>query len=182
MSVTTPTMMPAPAQVAATLSTPSEPPASAFIDPERRSRARRLPSPEHVVRDERGVAPQEAGDADTTVAQNTDSTGREAPQHEDDDRDQRQEVEPVLLRQAHARLDLLEGDLASCRTCARRSRPSGTARSSRGRSGSSPSVITSRYEILRNSAMRKAAAPSTGGEMIAPSPPAASRPPAASLP
>src|SRR5262249_53021589 len=41
---------------------------------------------------------------------------------------------------------------------------------------------TSRYEIFRNSAMRKAAAPSTGGEMIAPRPPAASRPPAAFLP
>jgi hypothetical protein len=40
---------------------------------------------------------------------------------------------------------------------------------------------TSRYEILRNSAMMKAAAPSTGGEMIAPRPPAASRPPASSL-
>jgi hypothetical protein len=38
---------------------------------------------------------------------------------------------------------------------------------------------TSRYEIFRNSAIRKAAAPSTGGEMIAPRPPAASRPPAA---
>src|SRR5687768_2917569 len=41
--------------------------------------------------------------------------------------------------------------------------------------------ITSRYEILRNSAIRNAAAPSTGGEMIAPRPPAASRPPAAFL-
>src|SRR6266576_3963180 len=41
---------------------------------------------------------------------------------------------------------------------------------------------TSRYEIFRNSAMRKAAAPSTGGEMIAPRPPAASSPPAAFLP
>ena len=40
---------------------------------------------------------------------------------------------------------------------------------------------TSRYEIFRNSAMRNAAAPSTGGEMIAPSPPAASSPPASSL-
>src|SRR3979409_1302992 len=42
--------------------------------------------------------------------------------------------------------------------------------------------ITSRYEIFRNSAIRNAAAPSTGGERIAPNPPAASRPPAASLP
>ena len=40
---------------------------------------------------------------------------------------------------------------------------------------------TSRYEILRNSAMRNAAAPNTGGEMIAPMPPADSRPPAESL-
>src|SRR3979490_1375168 len=39
--------------------------------------------------------------------------------------------------------------------------------------------ITSRYDILRNSAIRKAAAPSTGGDRIAPSPPAASNPPAA---
>jgi hypothetical protein len=39
--------------------------------------------------------------------------------------------------------------------------------------------ITSMYEIFRNSAIRKAAAPSTGGEMIAPSPPAARSPPAA---
>ena len=42
--------------------------------------------------------------------------------------------------------------------------------------------ITSMYEIFKYSAMRKAAAPSTGGEMIAPRPPAANRPPAASLP
>src|SRR3954449_2816869 len=41
--------------------------------------------------------------------------------------------------------------------------------------------ITSRYEIFRNSAIRKAAAPSTGGERIAPSPPAARSPPAAFL-
>src|SRR3954465_5596458 len=40
---------------------------------------------------------------------------------------------------------------------------------------------TSRYEIFRNSAMMNAAAPSTGGEMIAPRPPAASRPPASAL-
>src|SRR5215468_7349148 len=40
--------------------------------------------------------------------------------------------------------------------------------------------MTSRYEILRNSAIKKAAAPSTGGEMMAPRPPAASKPPAAS--
>src|SRR3954453_14342591 len=42
--------------------------------------------------------------------------------------------------------------------------------------------ITSRYEIFRNSAIRKAAAPSTGGDRMAPSPPAARRPPAAFLP
>src|SRR6476660_4723383 len=42
--------------------------------------------------------------------------------------------------------------------------------------------ITSRYEIFRNSAIRKAAAPSTGGDNIAPRPPAASNPPAASFP
>ena len=41
---------------------------------------------------------------------------------------------------------------------------------------------TLRYEMFRNSAIRNAAAPSTGGEMMAPNPPAASRPPAASLP
>src|ERR1700754_2046523 len=39
--------------------------------------------------------------------------------------------------------------------------------------------ITSRYEIFRNSAIRNAAAPSTGGDRIAPRPPAASKPPAA---
>src|SRR6478735_3834232 len=42
--------------------------------------------------------------------------------------------------------------------------------------------MTSRYEIFKYSAMRKAAAPSTGGERIAPSPPAARSPPAAVLP
>src|SRR5258706_3928437 len=42
--------------------------------------------------------------------------------------------------------------------------------------------MTSRYEIFRNSAMMKAAAPRTGGERIAPRPPAARRPPAASFP
>src|SRR5215217_2100035 len=41
--------------------------------------------------------------------------------------------------------------------------------------------ITSRYEILRNSAIRKAAAPSTGGDRMAPRPPAARSPPAASF-
>jgi len=41
--------------------------------------------------------------------------------------------------------------------------------------------MTSRYEIFRYSAMMKAAAPSTGGERIAPSPPAARSPPAASF-
>src|SRR4029450_13415220 len=40
-------------------------------------------------------------------------------------------------------------------------------------------LITSRYEILRNSEIRNAAAPSTGGDRIAPNPPAASKPPAA---
>src|SRR5690349_17714233 len=41
--------------------------------------------------------------------------------------------------------------------------------------------ITSRYEIFRNSAIRNAAAPSTGGDRIAPRPPAARSPPAASF-
>src|ERR671928_400748 len=41
--------------------------------------------------------------------------------------------------------------------------------------------ITARYEIFRNSAIRKAAAPSTGGDRIAPMPPAASNPPADAL-
>lgn len=41
--------------------------------------------------------------------------------------------------------------------------------------------MTSIYDIFKNSAMRKAVAPSTGGEMIAPIPPAASNPPADSL-
>src|SRR5579862_335295 len=43
-------------------------------------------------------------------------------------------------------------------------------------------LMTSRYEIFRYSAMMKAAAPRTGGERIAPRPPAASNPPAASFP
>src|SRR5271167_2265449 len=42
--------------------------------------------------------------------------------------------------------------------------------------------ITSRYEILRKSAIRKAAAPRTGGDRMAPMPPAASNPPASFLP
>src|SRR6201991_2639368 len=42
--------------------------------------------------------------------------------------------------------------------------------------------ITSRYEIFKNSAIRNAAAPSTGGDRIAPKPPAASRPPASFFP
>src|SRR4029453_11334711 len=40
-------------------------------------------------------------------------------------------------------------------------------------------LMTARYEILRNSAIRNAAAPSTGGERMAPRPPAARSPPAA---
>ena len=38
---------------------------------------------------------------------------------------------------------------------------------------------TSRYDIFKKSAIKNAAAPSTGGEIIAPKPPAAKRPPAA---
>src|SRR5688500_12057415 len=41
--------------------------------------------------------------------------------------------------------------------------------------------MTSRYEIWRNSAIRKAAAPSVGGERMAPMPPAESTAPADSL-
>ena len=48
----------------------------------------------------------------TTVAQNTDSTGENPQQHEGDDRDQREEVEPVALAQVPDRVDALEGDVA----------------------------------------------------------------------
>src|SRR6267142_7259994 len=76
VSVTTPTISPAPAQVAATLSTAREPPSSALI------------SPEPVMPRQMGIFPWKKSyemsaqsrcrklvTKDTTVAQNTDSSG-----------------------------------------------------------------------------------------------------------
>src|SRR5690349_19663732 len=76
VSVTTPTMMPAPAQVAATLSTPSEPPASAFTSPEFHNPptngARAVKTSYGMRADSRR---RKLVSAETTVAQNTESTG-----------------------------------------------------------------------------------------------------------
>src|SRR5215212_1230030 len=76
VSVTTPTMIPAPAQVAATFSTPSEPPASAFTRPEFHNPlmigARPMSTSygmSEVSRRRKLVR------AETTVAQNTERTG-----------------------------------------------------------------------------------------------------------
>lgn len=67
------------------------------------------------------------------------------------------------------------------RTSAHRARPWRKSTNSKELSEPWALAMTSIYDIFKNSAMRKAAAPSTGGEMIAPIPPAASNPPADSL-
>src|SRR5438067_7276053 len=76
VSVTVPTMMPAPAQVAATFSTPSEPPDSAFTSPEFH---RPRPIFSLPVKTSQGMSAvsrrRKLVTAETTVAQNTDSTG-----------------------------------------------------------------------------------------------------------
>src|SRR5690349_10761419 len=75
VSVTTPTMMPAPAQVAATFSTPTEPPSIAFTKPEPPS-LRQKPPPENRSQGSSAVSRRRKLVAsDTTVAQNTDITG-----------------------------------------------------------------------------------------------------------
>src|SRR5574337_837890 len=80
VSVTTPTMMPAPAQVAATLSTPSEPFCIACEKPEPSSVRRQVPGRRNSSYGTSVVSPRRKLVAnDTTVAQNTDSTG-EKPQ------------------------------------------------------------------------------------------------------
>src|SRR3989475_11429087 len=76
VSVTVPTMMPAPAQVAATFSTPSEPPASAFTSPElHRPRA----TGTFLLKTSYGMSAvsglRKLVSAETSVAQNTAITG-----------------------------------------------------------------------------------------------------------
>src|SRR3954468_6599140 len=74
--VTTPTMMPAPAHVEATFSTPSEPPRSALMKLDcRRPRAMGA-RPRSTSHESNAVSGRsKLVIADTTVAQNTDSTG-----------------------------------------------------------------------------------------------------------
>src|SRR6185369_2570732 len=76
VSVTTPTMMPAPAQVAATLSMPIEPPSIALTNGDVKSR--RATEPPALNRSY-GISAvsrrRKLAANDTTVAQNTDSTG-----------------------------------------------------------------------------------------------------------
>src|SRR6476646_6354371 len=76
VKVTTPTMMPAPADVAATFRTPMVPPSSAFTRPEVHSLGRMGPRPRntsHGISEHSGRS--KLVKADTTVAQKTDSTG-----------------------------------------------------------------------------------------------------------
>src|SRR3954469_19068958 len=76
VSVTTPTMIPAPAQVAATFSTPSEPPESALIRPEFHSPRTIGALPVSTSYGMRALSRRrKLVSAETTVAQNTDSTG-----------------------------------------------------------------------------------------------------------
>src|SRR5205814_821449 len=74
--VTVPTMMPAPAQVAATFSTPSEPPASAFTSPESH---RPRPTGIFLLKTWYGMSAvsglRKLVTAETSVAQNTAITG-----------------------------------------------------------------------------------------------------------
>ena len=76
VSVTTPTMMPAPAQVAATLSTPIEPPSIALTKGDLKICARIGPLPRNRSYEKSAVSRRrKLVTNDTTVAQNTDSTG-----------------------------------------------------------------------------------------------------------
>src|SRR5213075_424492 len=76
VSVTTPTMIPAPAHVAATFSTPSEPPESALIRPEFQKPLMIGARPVNTSYGIRAVSRRrKLVMAETTVAQNTDSTG-----------------------------------------------------------------------------------------------------------
>src|SRR5438552_3695586 len=68
-------------------------------------------SPENLVRNERGVGPQEARHRGDQRRPEHRHHGREAPQHEHHDRHQRQEVEPVFLAQVPRRFDALENDV-----------------------------------------------------------------------
>src|SRR5436853_85076 len=78
VSVTTPTMMPAPAQVEATFSTPSEPPASAFTKPEFHNPRPIGSLPLKTSQEISAVSGRrKLVRAETTVAQNTDTTGGE---------------------------------------------------------------------------------------------------------
>ena len=67
---------------------------------------------EQVVGQERTVAPQEAGGERHDGRPEHRQHGRETPQHEDDDRNQRQEMEPVVLREIPDAVDLVEHDVA----------------------------------------------------------------------
>src|SRR3989304_951518 len=105
VSVTTPTMMPAPAQVAATLSTASEPPSSARVNFEPSTPRTSGSRPRHrsyessalsrrrkkTARSRRRAAPEDAGAPRHDGRPEHRQLGREAPQHEGDDRDERQE-------------------------------------------------------------------------------------------
>src|SRR5215510_4858714 len=76
VSVTTPTMMPAPAQVEATLSTPSEPPASAVMKLDCSNPLRTGDLPRKTSKSTSAVSRRrKLVTIDTTVAQNTESTG-----------------------------------------------------------------------------------------------------------
>jgi hypothetical protein len=106
---------------------------------------------------------------------------RKAPDHEHDDRDQRQEVIPVLARQfaePEFRLgrDLGHAELARVDLDHEQQRKVVEHRRDRGHQ--------QHVEIadLQEFGDQECRGTKTGGEMIAPNPPAASRPPAASLP
>src|SRR4051812_31016141 len=75
VSVTTPTMRPAPAQVAATFRTPIDPPSMALMNPEPQNFFNR-PGPRKESYEIRAVSRRrKLVKNETTVAQNTDSTG-----------------------------------------------------------------------------------------------------------
>ena len=76
VSVTTPTMIPAPAQVAATLSTPIEPPSIALTSGERSRPSTKDFFPAKKSYETSAVSRRrKLVTNDTTVAQNTDNTG-----------------------------------------------------------------------------------------------------------
>lgn len=107
---------------------------------------------------------------------------RIAHHHEHDNRHQRNKMEPVFFRKRTGAMVFFQRNHLHVELARTISTITKNREVKQHRRDCRHQDHVAEYEIFRNSAIRNAAAPSTGGEMIAPRPPADSRPPAASLP